>query len=143
MSDAKILRRLFPGLKIGEFALTSPSDSAYNCIAWAADDNKKFWWPIDGYWPDGAPREETLEAFKTAFATLGYEDCNNVAFEKGFEKIAIYSKDGRPQHAARQLGTGRWTSKAGQWVDFSHKVMAIEGNQYGTRVAVMKRKIQS
>src|ERR1700733_7633478 len=47
-----------------------PDDDRYNCIAWAADDNTKVWWPIDSetsptYWPESVPRELTVGAFIT------------------------------------------------------------------------------
>jgi len=73
-----------------------------------------------GYWPAGAPREVTLEAFISAYGTLGYEACNDGKLEPEFQKIVIYARSGRPTHAARQLSNGTWTSKLGPWVDIEH-----------------------
>src|ERR1039458_1110376 len=100
---------------------TSDPTGLYNCIAWAAGFSNKWWWPDKfkiGFWPPTAKREEKLEAFAQAFATIGYEKCNNGNLEEGFEKIALYAVPnplGRwiPTHAARQLPTGEWTSKMG------------------------------
>lgn len=39
------LEELFPGLRETEYTLTSPEDRGYNCIAWAAGDLSRWWWP--------------------------------------------------------------------------------------------------
>jgi hypothetical protein len=35
------------------------------------------------------------------FGTRGYRVCQEGTFEEGVEKIAIYTRNGAPQHAAR------------------------------------------
>jgi hypothetical protein len=71
----------FPGLCGTGYQVTSPRDEIYNCIAWAAGDSTKWWWPDlrgnpdSSHWPAGVPRLETVEAFREAFATLGYMVC--------------------------------------------------------------------
>src|SRR5262245_254612 len=106
------------------FEITSPETVAYNCIAWAAEDTSRKWWPDKmgvGYWPQGVPREATLATFIKAFAALGYEECEDGSLEPEFTKIAIFTKPaGTPAHAARQLPNGRWTSKLGSEVDIEH-----------------------
>ncbi len=73
------------------------------------------------YWVEGVTDELTMSAFIEAYQTLGYELCDNYQLESGFEKIAIYAiDDGEPIHAARQLPTGKWTSKLGRWEDIRH-----------------------
>jgi hypothetical protein len=129
----------FPNLKAAKFKVTSCPDTKYNCIAWAAGDTKNFWWPTGGYWPDGVPRELTLDAFTRAFATQGYTPCDDVRYEEGFEKIAIYAEDGKPTHAARQIGPQKWTSKLGRFADISHPLTGVEGTEYGRKVIVMRR----
>jgi hypothetical protein len=66
----------FPKLNPTNHSKTSEVDFGYNCIAWAADDTTRFWWPqpVTGYvyWPEGARRDVTRECFVEAFATLGY-----------------------------------------------------------------------
>lgn len=136
-----IARRLFPNLKPAEFVVTSCPSRAYNCIAWAADKMDAFWWPVDGYWPPGVPRERTVASFIQAFETLGYAVCgdSDVRFEPSFDKIAIFAKDGLPTHAARQLGPQIWSSKLGTFADISHRLSGVEGDQYGRSIVVMKR----
>jgi hypothetical protein len=56
----------------------------------------------------GVPREETIEAFKQAFQTLGYEVCEDDVLEEGFQKIAIYANSNKvPTDVARQLPSGK------------------------------------
>ncbi len=54
----------FQNLYSDEYQITSPETSDYNCFAWAAGEDDRWWAPAEpGYWPDGVPRELTLEAF--------------------------------------------------------------------------------
>jgi hypothetical protein len=138
-----LLPVLFPGLSGSAYRETSPADRRYNCIAWAAQDDQNWWWPQpsdETYWPPSVPRIESLEGFIDAFRTLGYAPCNHADPEPGFEKIAFYiGEDGIPSHAARQLESGRWTSKLGELEDIEHELEVLEGERYGTIGAVMKR----
>jgi hypothetical protein len=65
-----------PSLNDENCAITSPVTGHYNCIAWAAGEDFRWWWPdplFIGYWPAApVPREVTLAAFEAAYATLGY-----------------------------------------------------------------------
>jgi hypothetical protein len=139
------LERVFPGLRGTAYQVTSPPDDASNCIAWAAGDPTQEWWPNpadaprSAYWPPGVPREETLEAFQQAFATLGYAVCNDDRREAGYEKIALFALLGAPKHAARQLPSGRWTSKLGVGEDIEHALHDLTGMVYGSVVLVLKR----
>ncbi len=133
---------LFPRLAISGYKIMSAATVRYNCIAWAAARDDRFWWPDpDAFWPTDAPFEETLEAFEAAYATLGYTRCDNEALEPGFEKIVIYlDAVGAPTHAARQLPSGRWTSKLGSDVDIEHaSPEALSGRAYGSPVLIMRR----
>jgi hypothetical protein len=131
----------FPNLTTANYSITSDPSAEYNCIAWAAGDQEKWWWPHeDSYWPDGVPREETLAAFIQAYALRGYSPCIESAVEVGFEKIAIYANAEGPQHAARQLEDGSWTSKLGRDEDITHNsLVALECQWYGRAVLFMKR----
>jgi hypothetical protein len=140
------LETLFPALRGTAYRLTSSKDRKYNCIAWAAGDLERWWWPgappeDEGYyWPAGGPHAETVAAFAAAFATLGYAACAGEAVEAGWERIALYATaDGVPTHAARQLPNGRWTSKLGRREDVEHGLHDVEGEFYGTVVQIMKR----
>lgn len=39
------IEQLFPGLQGTSFEITSPRDRRYNCVAWAANDTRRWWWP--------------------------------------------------------------------------------------------------
>jgi len=133
---------LFPGLERCRWGLTSPEAVTYNCISWAAEDQRRRWWePAPSfYWPPGVPREYSVEAYKGAFEQIGYTVCGNAAFEPGLQKIALYAIDSEPQHAARQLPDGAWTSKIGIADDIMHETLeSIEGDGYGRVVLVMQR----
>src|SRR5262245_26433492 len=112
------LESLFPRLRRAAYRVTSPPDKDYNCIAWAAGDTTRWWWPDDDpdndaiHWPTDVQRAESLMAFVAAFASLGYVACDSEALESGFEKVALFADAaGIPTHAARQLPNGLWTSK--------------------------------
>jgi hypothetical protein len=137
----------FPGLRNSAFRVTSPATRDYNCIAWAAGDTTHWWWPdIDTendaiYWPAGVVLEETLDAFMAAFATLGYAPASGEEAEPGFEKVALFANGAVPTHAARQLASGRWTSKLGLREDIEHDLHAVSGDPYGSVVLLLKRPL--
>ena len=139
--------RSFPDLNAGNHRITSDRSDSYNCIAWAAGDDTRWWWPDEelgiSHWPEGITRSEDLDGFVSAFASLGYEACENADLEAGFEKIAIYVRDGLPTHAARQLPDGAWTSKLGQGFDIRHSLEAIEGSGYGLAFLFLVRSVDS
>jgi len=137
----------------GNIVKTSEEDTQYNCIAWAAEDKNKWWWPrtnpkMKSYWPDGIPNEETLNVFIQAFEQLGYSKCSNPLLEDGHDKIAIYcDNDEIPTHAARQLPSGQWTSKLGSNIDVSHDFEGLLtipriASEYGHITVIMKRPSQ-
>ena len=141
------LEQVFPGLAGSVYQVTSPRDQDYNCIAWAAGDNRNWWWPGQDvareYWPPDVPRERTLSAFVAAFAALGYAICESDELEAGFEKIALFAHpDGRPTHTTRQLPAGRWTSKLGVAVDIEHGLHDLAGDVYGTVAVLLKRALR-
>jgi hypothetical protein len=138
------IKTLFPKLANAPFQITSPPDRTYNCIAWTAGVTNVRWWPLedaeDAHWPDAVARVETVEAFQAAFASLGYVVCPGEDLESGFEKVALFADSlGLPSHAARQLPSGRWTSKLGKAEDIEHDLRDLEGDIYGSVVLVMKR----
>ena len=136
------LESYFDNLRNSRYSITSPEDDFYNCIAWAALETHRKWWPIGGYWPI-ALREETVSCFILAFETLGYTVCVKGQFELGFEKVAIYVDSTRtPTHMARQLRSGLWTSKCGDLEDMEHSSLNAVGGEpkgYGSVDTYMKR----
>ena len=138
--------RKFPNLTTGNSVITSNPDNNYNCIGWAAGKTDEYWWPIgQEYWPQKVDRTLTVAAFVQAFGTVGYVKCKNGNCEEGSEKIAIYvskAVDGKwvPEHAARQLIDGRWTSKMGLDEDIEHQSLNdVCGPEYGKVVRFMRR----
>ncbi len=141
------LESLFSNLKQGQYKITSEEARWYNCIAFAAGEAHRWWWPIGAYWPDRAPRHETIESFVLAFHALGYIPCDDGALEPGFEKVALYAdQNDIPTHMARQLASGMWTSKCGSLEDIEHETLeALAGfgpSEYGAAVRFLKRAIQ-
>jgi hypothetical protein len=136
---------VFPGLRTSAFQVTSPASRIYNCIAWAAGDTTRWWWPDPdnpaAYWPPGIALEETNDAFVAAFATLGYVAGATDELETGIERIALFANGTMPTHAARQLPSGRWTSKLGLREDIEHDLHAVKGEAYGQVVRILERPI--
>jgi hypothetical protein len=141
------LEQIFPGLRGSAYRVTSPQGDTYNCIAWAAGDTTAWWWldepgdPDSSHWPPGVPRLVTLEAFRQAFAVLGYTVCDDDRPEAGCEKDALFALAGVPTHAARQLPGGRWTSKLGLMEDIEHALHDLTGMVYGSVAMVLKRPL--
>ena len=136
------LEDLFPGLATSSYSVMSPATSRYNCLAWAAGHQGDWWEPDpngDCYWPDGAPRERTLNAVTKAYETLGFVLCQGDHLEPGTEKLAVYARQTLPTHVARQLSNGRWTSKLGPLEDIEHTLDGLVGTEYGSVVLIMKR----
>lgn len=136
-----------PHLNESNHSVESPCTSRYNCIAWAAGMDDRWWWPDSrgiGFWPKNVLREETISAFVQAFAAIGYVQCVDGLLENNFEKIAIYAKRDLgilvPTHAARQLPDGRWASKLGPLEDIYHLSSdSVNGPVYGEPFVYMKR----
>ncbi len=136
------MARDFPDLQSQGYTLTSAETTKYNCIAWAAKDQSRWWWPDTrgvGYWPPTAPRLVTIDAFKVAYGLLDFVQCGDGVFEAGREKIAIYTLMGSPTHAARQIGPNEWTSKMGKGVDITHTLSGLNGPKYGWPTVFMQR----
>lgn len=148
------IKREFENLKDEDFSVTSRWTGVYNCIAHAARDPKRKWWPVpegstDAYWPI-KQRRRTTRNFILAFQTLGYEPCDYGELEPGYEKVALYVSDkatpenplDAPTHMARQLPCGKWTSKLGGKEDISHDNLdCLEGKEYGRVHSFMKRRV--
>lgn len=134
----------FPNLGDVESKKTSEPDFCYNCIAWAFEDNTRFWWPnMQGaYWPRPANSSQSdLEAFDDWLLADGWVQVATAEFENGFKKVALYAQAGAPTHAARLLPSGVWTSKLGQNIDLSHALSDLEGPTYGQVLKIFRKPI--
>lgn len=133
----------FPRLTDQNSAISSPETDNYNCVAWAYEVSNKKMWPRaaeDYYWPPDVADDDELQALTHLYVNAGYVRCDNGQLEDGFKKVAIYVDEAGPTHVARQLESGRWTSKLGDWEDIEHDTLDIlEGEAYG-RATVFLRK---
>ena len=139
------IEEVFPKLREEGYQTTSQETDSYNCIAWTLYDTKQWWWPTPRYacyWPPGVPRDNTRAAVIKVFEIHGYARCESADPELGYEKVAIYEHaETGVEHAARQLQSGEWTSKLGEWEDIRHKTpQSVECEDYGKVVQVMKRR---
>ncbi len=119
----KKLRRLFPKLFGGQYRVTSARTKEYNCLAWAAGRTDE-WWEARtvGIWPPGVRRDGSVSAAVELFLLEDFSctHLGDVALEPGVIKLAIYGDDGYYTHTARQLPSGKWTSKIGKLEDIEH-----------------------
>ncbi len=137
-----VLEVAFPNLALDGYRVTSPVDPAYNCVAWAVGDPSRWWCPDaagEYYWPPTAIRDESVDAFVAAFATLGFTPTDDPALESDAVKVAIYARSGLPTHVARQLSSGRWTSKLGHSEDIEHAYHGLTGVVFGQVAMILKR----
>lgn len=121
----------------------SPETDEYNCIAWAYEITDKWLWPghQDSYWPSGVTGADLLESITQLFLSNGYEKCDTPELEEGYKKVAIYVNQQGPTHIARQVESGRWTSKLGILEDIEHETLeALEGDAYGKATAFLKKR---
>ena len=143
MVKATHLELRYPNLALTEYTVTSPKSQEYNCFAWAAGDQERWWQPTledQFYWVQGLPMEETLSAYIQAYQTLGFMTCDSAELEAEFEKIALYVDDGGiPVHAAKQLSTGKWSSKLGSLEDIEHELEGLTGERYGNVGQILRR----
>lgn len=137
----KPLSAYCPNLTDNNHKVESKKTFRYNCVAWAAGFSNKKWGHQAGYFrPDDVDPSPGIEFLVALFASLGFKKCDDGDFEKGFEKVALYAADDEWQHAARQKGNGKWTSKIGDFEDIEHdSPNDVAGGSYGTVVRFMKR----
>ena len=146
---------IFPALRQSKWKLRSPINNEYNCHAWGACNCGQRWEPtVEWYWPVAYQYDPanywtyyTVDRFKEAFSTLGYEPCGDSTYELGFQKIAIYTQlfqgiPDFPSHTARQKVFGRgWLSKLGNLEDIEHVGPEDLRDGYGHTMYFMKRTV--
>ena|SRR5215510_8351712 len=134
----------FPNLAVSGWRLAS-EPAPYNCIAYSLHDTRQWWeygrMPVRGYyWPPGVRQDNSVESWIQVFEIHGFRRCDRTDLEQGFEKVAIYVKDGEPQHVARQLENGVWVSKLGPDEDIEHNALeGLTGEHYGRVEIIMRR----
>ena len=136
-----------PNLTDQNCSITSPASTLYNCIAWAAGDDSRWWEPDPFdlyYWPPHVPRTFTTEALLQVYGMLGFRLCFDGVLEQGIEKLALYGKGPAgaevPTHAALQLPNGTWTSKLGNFEDVMHTTADdVNGPCYGQVLCFLAR----
>ena len=149
MSCERLIATFLPGLGPESYTITSPTTDDYNCISWALGETHRRWDPL-GFLPDHWPAElahsDRLETIEAALHLEDFESCDDDALEDGIEKVALFADGGRFTHAARQLQSGRWTSKLGDYCDIEHDLedlvrirSANAEFRYGEIVAFMRR----
>jgi hypothetical protein len=136
------LERLFPRLLQSEYSKSSEPEPFYNCFAFAVHDTGQYWQKVQVrgyYWP--LERDDRVEDWVRALRLNNFEVTDNWELEARLEKVAIYvNEDGTPEHVARQLESGHWTSKIGKLEDIQHSTLsALEGAEYGKATVVMQR----
>ncbi|MGB5082363.1 MAG: hypothetical protein WBO23_16675 [Burkholderiales bacterium] len=133
----------FPRLTAFNHWVKSPQTRLYNCFAWAMGDDTRQWRPDpfgQHYWPPKARRVLSIDAFTEMLALFGFSPTASRVFEKGVDKLALYSLNASPTHLAKQLPKGKWTSKLGDVEDVEHTLDALEGPAYGTVVQIYARR---
>jgi len=140
------LERLFPALAESVYGKSSEQDSGYNCFAFAVHDTGQWWQKVavrGYYWP--LERDDRTEDWVRALELNNFRTTDNWDLEPGLEKVCIYvTASGSPEHIARQLESGLWTSKIGEYEDIQHaSLQALESDDYGAPKIVMSRKVSN
>lgn len=141
-----------PGLKSANYKITSNETTLYNCIAWALGEDHRWWSPSpvsEDFWPSELPKGDTVDVVRAAFLLCGFEDCESAEPEHGFDKVAFYAAGATFKHVAKQLPSGRWSSKLGSDCDIEHDLTDLirlespyPGYQYGEIAGFMRRPRQ-
>lgn len=138
----------------GNFVITSPATWVYNCIAFAMG-SQDIWvaagHPQCGFyawWPPSVNRDGNPQSLIDAFKYLGFEICDDITTEEGYDKVVLYKKLGKDgtytwTHAARVLNCNCLHSKLGACQDVYHRAGDIfEESDYGEEYAYMKRPVE-
>jgi hypothetical protein len=136
----------FPGLRATGAEVSEEADPEFNCIGWAVGVKEWLWPPLlpASAWPDGILRQVSVDAFEAFFATYRFAPCDSEDVEEGMERVALFATAaGIPMHAARQLPSGRWTSKMGEYEVIEHALRALQGDLYGRVVRFFQRPARS
>jgi hypothetical protein len=137
----------FPFLTPTNHRVIGPGTSLYNCIAWSCGETHRWWQPGTlFYWPIACdPNDSTVANLVDALSSVGFVLCDDGSMELGFEKVAVYSIGPMEYtHAARQMPSGKWTSKLGFDVLIEHdSPESLTGGVYGKLSHFLRRPTTS
>jgi hypothetical protein len=141
-ADISDLYDRFPRLVNEAHEITS-QPASYNCVAWVEGLTDRYIDPILD-WPLEVPRpqseqDDDLGCYEALFRHFGYEMCADASLEDGYIKIALYAHEGSFEHVAKQMPSGKWTSKAGFLHDLNHDRLEAFANCALLRNAVPVR----
>ena len=140
--EKQILEREFPNLVDGEWWKTGESTGisghgSYNCYAWSLCRKSLGW--IDHIIDILGNNNRSLDTndFDNFYSQKKYFVCghsiDDCKHEQNRHKIALFCKDGRPAHVAKESKyEGWWESKLGGYIRIIHKLDQLEGRTYGT-----------
>jgi hypothetical protein len=132
-----------PNLRNSTFTYESKATKNYNCAAWAiAIINKAISHDHPYNWDPKVPRTQHINSYIKYYENRGFGLCNSGKYEKGIEKIVLYSDEYKEwQHVAFQLNKKKWACKMGNWEDIYHNdVHCLCGGMYGSTLTYMSRK---
>lgn len=138
----------------GNFIVAGPQTWVYNSIAFAMESQDM--WVAAGHpdigwyawWPPAVRRDDRPQSLIDAFKYMGFEQCDDLTHEEGYDKVVLYRKlreDGRYHwtHAAKVVDSNCLHSKIGAYHDVMHRGGDIfEECDYGEEYAYTKRPIE-
>ncbi|MCY4264219.1 MAG: hypothetical protein OXE78_05130 [Gammaproteobacteria bacterium] len=136
------LVRIFPRLSSEGLRIVEEETNQYNCIAYAVGDKNTWWWPnkAEFFWPPWSISDTKIESLEQVFDGLGYEKCEDHSLETGYEKVALYEKQGLFTHASLQMASGHWRSKLGIGPLIEHLCPeSLTSEVYGKPTIIMRR----
>ena len=137
------LRFPFPKLTDANHRKTSPESPHYNCFGWAILGREVLMGPKDGwFWPADVPLDLRLSTFHLLLDALDFQRCESGDPELDFDRVLLYGSGENVTHAARQLESGKLTSKRGIFGDdIEHDTAdAITGGEYFEILAYFRRR---
>ena len=133
---------MFPGLACVDWEITSEPNDDYNCIAYAIGEETGWWTHAGNYrWPN-ARRSPSIDSLIEMLVGQDFEICDDGEETAGFDKIALYAKDGNWKHAAVQLPGGAWSSKLGAYEDIRHATPESLAGEFNGNVHCFMRRAQ-
>jgi hypothetical protein len=111
------VKKAFPRLRNGRFRIVGPPSCVYNSFALAAGDRSAWWTPDPepgSYWPPNTAHPN----FNHLFDAIGYKGTTRRRRQAGYDLVAVFAMNlSLITHAARQLPSGMWMIKLGEWFE--------------------------